>query len=109
MFAIGGVVSFVVSRRSGRFIDAIRTGVMVGVITTAVFHISGMLRTNVFLSAIVQRADWRGLVWSFPDSGFESFRAYANYTYAKELVPRLIAGTLMGTVTGVLGAGSRLS
>jgi len=72
-------------------------------IAIAVFHISGMLRINLFLGAIMQRADWHGLVWSFPDSGFESLRAYANYTYAKELVPRLIAGASIGAVTGVLG------
>jgi hypothetical protein len=94
MFAMWGAASFVVSRRSGRFIDAITTGVIVGAVTIAVFHISGMLRINVLLSAIVQRADWHGLAWSFPDSGFESLRAYANYTYAKELAPKLIAGRI---------------
>jgi hypothetical protein len=103
MFAMWGAASFVVSRRSGKFIDAIKTGVMVGAVTIAIFHVSGMLRINVFLSAIVQRPDWPGLVWSFPDSGFESLRVYANYTYAKELVPRLVAGASIGTVTGALG------
>lgn len=103
MFAMWGAASFVVCRRSGRLIDAITTGLMVGAVTIAVFHISGMLRINVFLGAITQRADWQGLVWSFPDSGFESLRAYANYTYAKQIVPRLMAGALAGTVTGALG------
>jgi len=103
MFAMWGAASFVVCRRSGRFRDAITTGVMVGAVTVAVFHISGALRINVFLGDITQRADWQGLVWSFPDSGFESLRAYANYAYAKQFVPRLIAGTLAGTVTGALG------
>jgi hypothetical protein len=103
MFAMWGAASFVVCRRSGRFIDAIRTGVMVGAVTVAILHMAGMFRINIFLSSITQRADWHGLVWSFPDSGFESLRAYANYVYAKQLVPRLIAGALVGTVTGALG------
>jgi hypothetical protein len=103
MFAMWGAASFAVCRRSGRFMDAITTGVMVGAVTVAVFHISGVLRINVFLVVISQRADWQGLVWSFPNSGFESLRAYANYTYAKQIVPRLIAGALAGTVTGALG------
>jgi len=103
MFAIWGGASFVVCRRSGRFRDAITTGVMVGAVTVAVFHTSGVLRINVFLGAITQRADWQGLVWSFPDSGFESLRTYANYAYAKQIIPRLIAGALVGTVSGALG------
>ena len=83
--------------------DAITTGMMVGAVTIAVFHISGALRINLFLGLITQRDDWKGLVWSFPDSGFESLRAYANYAYAKQIVPRLIAGALAGTVTGAVG------
>src|SRR5713101_488312 len=39
MFAMWGAASFVVCRRSGRFMDAITTGVMVGAVTVAVFHI----------------------------------------------------------------------
>jgi hypothetical protein len=103
MFAMWGTASFVVCRRSGRFRDAITTGIMVGAVTIAVFHISGALRINVFLGAITRRADWQGLVWSFPGSGFESLRAYANYAYAKQIVPRLVAGALAGTVTGAVG------
>ena len=51
MFAMWGAASFVVCRRSGRLIDAIKTGVMLGAVTIAVFHISGMLRINVFPTA----------------------------------------------------------
>src|SRR5262245_34080638 len=60
-----------------RIVDAIKAGTIVGCVTIAVFHAASIVRVNVFLNVIRDRADWQNLLTRYSHSGFGSLRAYA--------------------------------
>jgi hypothetical protein len=69
-----------------------------------------LVRVNVFLEQIRDRADWVGLLARFHASGSQDLRAYANYEYltgtptllAVGLAVGALCGAVAGTVSGVL-------
>lgn len=111
MFAIWSAAGFVASRRSGRLLDGIKAGAIVAAATFVVFDLLVFVRVNLFLETISRRADWQNLLLRYQNSGFESFRAYANYEYItgapfKALVSSII-GAVMGCVGGLFGVLAR--
>ena len=60
-------------------------------------------RVNIFLEEIRGRLDWANLVATYPSSGFESFRAYANYIGVTGAPFKMLVATVIGTVFGVIG------
>jgi hypothetical protein len=103
MFALWGFAGFMACRRTGRFTEALKSGIAVSGITVLLLHFAGLLRVNLFLDATLQRPDWQYVLGHFENSGFESVRAHANYMFAKQVFPRLLLGTSIGVITGCIG------
>lgn len=103
MFVMWGAVGFAARRRTGKFVDAIKAGMIVGAVTIAVFCFANLLRVNLFLETISQRSDWRNLLVNFESSDFDSLRAYVNYHFAAQFVQKLVAGILIGALSGMIG------
>jgi hypothetical protein len=103
MFVMWGAAGFAARRRTGRFVDAIKAGMTVGAVTIAVFCIANLLRVNLFLEAISQRSDWRNLLANFHNSDFDSLRAYVNCHFATQFGLKLVAGILIGALSGTIG------
>jgi hypothetical protein len=88
--------------RTRRMSDAVKAGVILGVVTLLVFQLAAIVRINVFLDAIQYRDDWHNLLLRYSQSGFHSLRAYANYEYVVTVTPLLI-GAIGGSISGTLG------
>jgi hypothetical protein len=98
-----GVVGFLDHRSRGSLIHAVASGAVVALVTFAVFYCAILLRINLFLEVLRSREDWTRLVTLFPSSGFQSFRAFANYDYAVGAPLKLAVATMIGAVTGLAG------
>lgn len=103
MFLMPAVSGFVAYRATGRWLEVIKAALTVAVVTQLVFGAANMLRVNLLLDTLSQRSDWQNLVARFRNSDFESFRAYVNYDYAKQVVPKLLVVSMIGAVCGMLG------
>jgi hypothetical protein len=103
MFLIWTGVAFLTARRSGSLTQAIKAGLVIGLVAFATFLITNLLRINLFLDQISHRDDWRNLVTNYQQSGFGSLRAYANYVYALTSPLLVIVGAGLGAATGLLG------
>ena len=55
MFMMWGFAGFAACRRTGRFVDAIKAGVIVGAMTHVVFYLTALVRVNLFVDSISQR------------------------------------------------------
>jgi hypothetical protein len=103
MFAIWGIAGFMATRRTGRIWDGLKTGTTVAFITFVVFDVAVFVRVNLFLDALSHRSDWQYLVSKFKTSGFESFRAYANYVGLTGAPFKILVASIIGTFMGLLG------
>jgi hypothetical protein len=103
MFAIWGLAGFVAARRTGRIVDAVKVAAIVAFVTFVVFDLAAIVRVNVFLDALTHRSDWQNLLVRFRASGFTSLRVYANYEYITGSPFKILAATLIGSVTGLIG------
>ena len=108
MFVLWALAGFRATRRSGRFLSGVTTGMLVAFATFVVFDLMVILRVNLFLSEITGRADWRNMMWRFQASGFDSFRAFVNVDYIKGAPLKIgvasAIGAFMGVVGGIVGS-----
>ena len=103
MFTMWSVAGFIASRRTGKLTEAIKVGATVGLVTFVVFDLAVLVRANLFLDAISQRSDWRGLLANYQVSGFGSLRMYVNYMYATGIPLIFLIGAMIGAGSGLLG------
>jgi hypothetical protein len=82
------------------FARAVLAGVVFGLVFSAIGYVAALIRVNLFLDQIRDRADWVGLVARFDASGYTSFRAYANYEYASGVPLMLAIGVVLGAIGG---------
>jgi hypothetical protein len=108
MFVLWALAAFRATRRSGRFLSGVTTGILVAFATFAVFDLMVILRVNLFLNEITGRADWRNMLWRFQASGFDSLRAFVNLEYIKGAPLKIgvasAIGAFMGVVGGIVGS-----
>jgi len=108
MFVLWALAAFRATRRSGRFLSGVTTGMLVAFATFVVFDLMVILRVNLFLSEITGRADWRNMMWRFQASGFDSLRAFVNVDYIKGAPLKIgvasAIGACMGVVGGIIGS-----
>ena len=108
MFVLWTLAAFRATRRSGRFLSGVTTGMLVAFATFVVFDLMVILRVNLFLSDITGRADWRNMMWRFQASGFDSLRAFVNVDYIKGAPLKIgvasAIGAFMGVVGGIVGS-----
>ena len=103
MFAAWGVAGGRAFARSQRLSRAAVAGALVAFVTFAVFTAIVILRVNLTLETIVQRPDWPTMVANYPDSGFDSFRAYVNYTYVSGAPFKIGVASAIGAICGSIG------
>ena len=105
MFVLWTLAAFRATRRSGRFLSGVTTGMLVAFAT---FDLMMILRVNLFLSEITGRADWRNMMWRFQVSGFDSLRTFVNVDYIKGAPLKIgvasAIGACMGVVGGIIGS-----
>ena len=102
LLALWTAASYLATRRTDRFQDAVMAGVLVGLATSAVLHFAAIVRVNVFLDQIQYRDDWTNLVARFRASNFHSLRAYANYEYLTGTWLLLLIGAAAGSICGIV-------
>ena len=107
MFVSWSVVPYVVARRSGRLVDAVKAGTVLALSTFVTFWVVNIVRVNVFLDVLQEWSGWQPMVARYRDSGFESFRAFTNHEYLKDAplkiaVPTAI-GALLASIAGLAG------
>jgi hypothetical protein len=84
-------------------VDGISVGATVAFVTFVVFNLAVILRVNLFLDTLRLRPDWQNLVLRFQTSGFDSLRAYANYTYVTGAPFKILVASTIGAGTGLIG------
>jgi hypothetical protein len=103
MFGIWGLAGFSASRRTGRFLDAVRVGASVAFVTFVVFVFARIVVVNLFLDTTSQRPDWPNLIERFQASGFESLRSYVNYVYLTGAPFKILVASIIGAGAGLVG------
>jgi hypothetical protein len=104
MFALWATAGFTTARRTGRTLDGIAIGAMLALVTFSVFWVANLVRINVFFDAVLPRADWRNMLAKFQTSGFTDLRTFVIYDYLKDAPLKLFSATLIGAITGTVGA-----
>ena len=103
MFATWGVAGFVFSRRSGRVVDAITAGATIAFVSFAVFALANLIRVNLFLDSILNRADWQNMRMRFQASGFSSIRVFVAYNLVMDLPLKVSVASIIGAFAGSVG------
>lgn len=103
MFTIWTLAGFVAARRTGEMRHGASTGALVAFATFVVLDVLVIVRVNVFLDLLRNRADWQNLMARFSTSGFDSLRAYVNYRYVIGTPFKIGVVTLIGAVLGAIG------
>jgi len=74
MFAVWAIASFRTARRNGRLLSGVATGMAVAFATFCIFDLLVILRVNLFLNELTDRADWQQMMMQSRTSGIESHR-----------------------------------
>jgi hypothetical protein len=104
MFFSWAFVSFRATRRSGRLWTGVTAGFLVALGTFSVFYVLNLLRVNLFLTTLTERADWQDMVRRFRDSQSASLRSFINVTYFKGAPLKIGTASVIGALMGLLGA-----
>jgi hypothetical protein len=103
MFLLWALAAFRATRRSGRFLSGVTTGMLVAFATFCVFDLLVILRVNLFLSELTGRADWQNMMGRFQASGFDSVRLFINLDYIKGAPLKIGTASAIGTFMGIIG------
>jgi hypothetical protein len=103
MFFLWAFAAFRATRRSGRFVSGVTTGMLVAFATFCVFDLLVILRVNLFLSELTGRADWQSMMGRFQASGFDSLRTFVNVNYLKGAPFKIAVASAIGAFMGVVG------
>lgn len=103
LLVLWGLVGFSAARRRHSFRDAVTAAAIAGLVTMIVFDVATIVRANVFLDEIRDRADWQNLIARFQASGAHSLRLYATREYIVMTPIILAIGACAGAVSGVMG------
>jgi len=103
MFFLWAFAAFRATRRSGRFLSGVTTGMLVAFATFCVFDLLVILRVNLFLGELTGRADWQNMMGRFQASGFDSLRTFVNVNYLKGAPFKIAVASAIGALMGVVG------
>jgi len=103
MFFLWAFAAFRATRRSGRFVSGVTTGMLVAFATFCVFDLLVILRVNLFLSELTGRADWQNMMGRFHASGFDSLRTFVNVNYLKGAPFKIAVASAIGALMGGVG------
>jgi hypothetical protein len=103
MFLVWSLAAARATRRSGRVSSGVITGVIVALATFALFYVTILLRVNLFLADLIDRADWQNMLLRFRASGGDSLRLFVNLDYIKGAPLKLGVSGAIGALMGVIG------
>jgi len=103
MFLVWTLAAFRATRRSGRFLPGVTTGMLVAFATFCVFDLLVILRVNLFLGELTGRGDWQNMMGRFQASGFDSLRTFVNVDYLKGAPFKIAVASAIGALMGVVG------
>ena len=107
LFFVWALASFRASRRTGRLLSGIATGLTVALGTFVAFDVLILVRVNLFLNELTGRADWQNMMMRFRASDFDSLRLFVNLDYLTGAPLKLgvscTIGAAMGTIGGLMG------
>jgi hypothetical protein len=103
MFFLWAFAAFRATRRSGRFLSGVTTGMLAAFATFCVFDLLVIARVNLFLSELTGRADWQNMMGRFQVSGFDSLRTFVNVDYLKGAPLKIAVASAIGALMGVVG------
>lgn len=111
LFLLWSLVSFRAARRSGRLLSGVAAGLTAAFGTFLVFDLLILLRVNLFLNELTDRADWQNMMVRFTASNVDSLRLFVNLDYITGAPLKLgvscAIGAVMGTIGGSLGVLAR--
>jgi hypothetical protein len=103
MFFVWALASFRATRRTGRLLSGVTTGLTGAFATFCVFDLFILLRVNLFLNELTGRADWQNMMMRFWASDFDSLRLFVNLDYVKGAPLKLGVSCAIGAVMGGIG------
>jgi hypothetical protein len=103
MFLVWAFAAFRTARLSGRIWSGVTTGMLVALATFWAFEVLILVRVNVFLSDLTDRADWQNVMLRYRASGFESLRLFVNLDYVKGAPLKMGVASTVGAVMGIIG------
>jgi hypothetical protein len=103
MFASWAIAGFVVARRAGPVSSGVVGGVAIAFATSVVFVVLKLVRVNLFLDQLVNRADWQNMMMRFKASG-EALRLFVNVDYIRGAPFKIAVGVAIGALMGAAGS-----
>jgi hypothetical protein len=71
--------------------------------TFCTFYVLNLLRVNLFLAELTERADWQNLMQRFRVSESDSLRLFVNVDYLKGAPFKIGVASAIGAVMGLVG------
>jgi len=102
MFMSWAVAACITAGRAGRVSSGVLGGMGIAFATSVIFVAFNLVRVNLFLGELVDRADWQNVMVRFRASG-ETLRLFANLDYIRGAPFKIAVGVAIGAVMG--GAG----
>jgi hypothetical protein len=78
-------------------------GIAIAAATSVIFVMLNLVRANLFLDQLVNRADWQNMMMRFKASG-ELLRLFVNVDYIRGAPFKVAVGIALGALTGVAGS-----
>lgn len=103
MFAIWAASAFWAVQRGDRVMWGLATGAVAAFATFCVYDLLILIRVNIFLPELVERADWQRLMTRFEASGSGSLRLFVTLDYVKGLPLKNTVASLIGAIMGLVG------
>jgi hypothetical protein len=103
MFASWGVAAFVTAERAGRALSGVLGGMVIACATSVIFVVLNLVRVNLFLDQLANRADWQNMMSRFRASG-ETLRLFVNLDYIRDAPFKIVVGIAIGALMGAAGS-----
>ena len=103
MFFLWAFVSYRAARRDRPLVSGMLAGLVVAFATFTVFDVLNLVRVNLFLPDLADRADWRRLTARCSTGDVDSLRACITMEYVRATPLKIGTATLIGAAMGVVG------
>jgi hypothetical protein len=104
MFAVWAFASLRAAHQQRRFLSGVVTGAVVAFATFCAFVVLNLIRVNLFLDQLTDRADWQNIVARFHASEGGSLRVFVTLDYVMAVPLKISAACVVGAAMGAVGA-----
>jgi hypothetical protein len=103
MWTVWALASFGASRRTGRLWSGIISGLTVAFATFVTYDLLILVRVNLFLQELTERADWQNMMMRYLAGDIDSLRLFVNVDYLTGAPLKLGVSCAIGAVMGSMG------